>query len=123
MNLFPSPGWGELIEREGALVLFMMVCLVFPSPGWGELIERIANIQTQLNRIQHEVSIPRLGRVDRKIDGNIYEVTAYKKKFPSPGWGELIESSVDDVSAHVAQELVSIPRLGRVDRKSSLSTT
>ena len=37
---FPSPDWGELIERLGESVAFGIVfLLLFPSPDWGELIE------------------------------------------------------------------------------------
>ena len=89
---FPSPGWGELIERRLCSQMDdIYQVLSFPSPGWGELIERPALEQESVK----------------------------EETFPSPGWGELIERFTPGCLSRAFRP-VSIPRLGRVDRKTSL---
>ena len=119
--LFPSPDWGELIERRGISTM-ILPRKVFPSPDWGELIESKLNLGHLLwGDIYHVVSIPRLGGVDRKkilmnFLNNLFGKNCFhpqigeswskgektflrfwslrfKRRFPSPDWGELIESS------------------------------
>ena len=62
---------------------------LFPSPDWGELIESVSLLaRTRMRR----------------------------ERFSSPDWGELIESLKQAISLNVS--IVSIPRLGGVDRKT-----
>ena len=90
----------------------------FPSPGWGELIERVLETIPYLEMKETIVSIPRLGRVDRKESIIEEGYLMPDHVFPSPGWGELIESKLFFIAnKQHARNFVSIPRLGRVDRK------
>ena len=63
--MFPSPDWGELIESVSLPDSDILVLQEgFPSPDWGELIERV--LLPGSIYLLHNVSIPRLGGVDRK---------------------------------------------------------
>ena len=90
IKMFPSPGWGELIESVSGSKRNWCQCW-FPSPGWGELIERsdASNLGwTVLWRFH-----PQVGESWSKDVDKIYDLwlVSQGKKFPSPGWGELIE--------------------------------
>ena len=113
--MFPSPGWGELIERQENIRITKVISCIhgfhpqvgeswskdsteddtllaglssFPSPGWGELIESMDNEKTAQDFQRFH---PQVGESWSKEVEYQKEHPDETMLFPSPGWGELIE--------------------------------
>ena len=136
---FPSPDWGELIERffpenfprlllrfhpqigeswskDPKKKIFLDIGVIeFPSPDWGELIERFTMIEKILLWLKgfH----PQIGESWSK--GFVF-VGGYRFSIPPsfhPQIGESWSKEFLVLRIWLPYKNVSIPRLGRVDRK------